>query len=55
MQDANKTYDVAVIGSGPSVLTAAIYTTRGALSTVIVEGSSWGGQLIVTSEGCTFH
>ncbi len=50
MQDANKTYDVAVIGSGPSGLTAAIYTTRGALSTVIVGGSSWGGQLMLTSE-----
>jgi thioredoxin reductase (NADPH) len=50
MQDVNKTYDVAVIGSGPSGLTAAIYTTRGALSTVIVGGSSWGGQLMLTSE-----
>lgn len=50
MIDTNKIYDVAVIGSGPSGLTAAIYTTRGALSTAIVGGSSWGGQLMLTSE-----
>ena len=50
MIDTNKIYDVAVVGSGPSGLTAAIYTTRGALSTVIVGGSSWGGQLMLTSE-----
>lgn len=43
-------WDVAIIGSGPAGLTAGIYTTRGALSTVIVGGSSWGGQLMLTSE-----
>lgn len=43
-------YQVAVIGSGPSGLTAAIYTTRGAASTVIIGGSSWGGQLMLTTE-----
>ncbi len=36
--------------SGPAGLTAGIYTTRGALSTVIIGGSSWGGQLMLTSE-----
>lgn len=50
MIEKNKIYDVVVIGSGPSGLTAAIYTTRGALSTAIVGGSSWGGQLMLTSE-----
>ena len=45
-----KIWDVAIIGSGPAGLTAGIYTTRGALSTVIVGGSSWGGQLMLTSE-----
>lgn len=45
-----KIFDVAIIGSGPAGLTAGIYTTRGALSTVIVGGSSWGGQLMLTSE-----
>ena len=43
-------WDVVIIGSGPAGLTAGIYTTRGALSTVIVGGSTWGGQLMLTSE-----
>jgi thioredoxin reductase (NADPH) len=50
VSDSNKVWDVAIIGSGPSGLTAGIYTTRGALSTIIVGGSSWGGQLMLTSE-----
>lgn len=45
-----KIYDVAVIGSGPSGLTSAIYTTRGAASTVIFGGESWGGQLMLTTQ-----
>lgn len=48
MQDT--IWDTAIIGSGPAGLTAGIYTTRGALSTVIIGGSSWGGQLMLTSE-----
>lgn len=43
-------YDVVIIGSGPAGLTAAIYTTRGALSTLILGGTKWGGQLMLTSE-----
>lgn len=45
-----KIYDVAVIGSGPSGLTAAIYTTRGAASTIIFGGDAWGGQLMLTTQ-----
>lgn len=45
-----KIWDTAIIGSGPSGLTAAIYTTRGALSTIILGGFSWGGQLMLTTE-----
>ncbi len=48
MQDT--IWDIAIIGSGPAGLTAGIYTTRGALSTVIIGGSSWGGQLMLTTE-----
>jgi len=48
MQDT--IWDVAIIGSGPAGLTAGIYTTRGALSTVIIGGDAWGGQLMLTSE-----
>lgn len=45
-----KIYDVAIIGSGPAAYTAAIYTARAALSTLIVTGDSPGGQLLLTSE-----
>lgn len=44
-----KPWDVAIIGSGPAALTAAIYTTRGAASTLILGGESWGGQLMLTT------
>lgn len=45
-----KVYDVAVIGSGPAGFTAAIYTSRGAASTIIFAGESWGGQLMLTTQ-----
>jgi thioredoxin reductase (NADPH) len=45
-----KIYDTAIIGSGPSGLTAAIYTTRGAASTIIFGGDMWGGQLMLTTQ-----
>lgn len=43
-------YDVAIIGSGPAGFSAAVYTTRGALSTLIIGGAKWGGQLMLTTE-----
>lgn len=43
-------YDVIIIGSGPAGLTAAIYTTRANLKTLIVGGRTWGGQLMLTTE-----
>lgn len=45
----DKIWDVLIIGSGPSGLTAAIYTTRGAVSTIVLGGDVWGGQLMLTS------
>jgi thioredoxin reductase (NADPH) len=41
---------VAIIGGGPSGLTSAIYTTRGAASTIIFGGDAWGGQLMLTTQ-----
>ena len=41
---------IAIIGSGPSGLTAGIYTARANLSTNIYSGSQPGGQLTTTSE-----
>lgn len=47
--DPKGPWDVIIIGSGPAGLTAAIYTTRGALSTLILGGEKWGGQLMLTT------
>lgn len=41
-------YDVIILGSGPAGLTAAIYTTRANLKTLVVAGTVWGGQLMLT-------
>ncbi len=43
-------YDVIIIGSGPAGLTAAIYTSRAKLKTLVVAGTAWGGQLMLTTE-----
>jgi len=42
-------YDVIIVGSGPAGLTAAIYTSRANLKTLILAGSKWGGQLMLTT------
>ncbi|HSW47493.1 MAG TPA: FAD-dependent oxidoreductase [Candidatus Saccharimonadales bacterium] len=42
-------YDVIIVGSGPAGLTAAIYTTRASLKTLVLAGVKWGGQLQLTS------
>lgn len=42
-------YDVIIIGSGPAGLTAAIYTTRANLITLLIAGAKWGGQLMLTT------
>lgn len=44
----DKLYDVIMIGSGPSALTAAIYTTREDIETVLIEKSAIGGLAAVT-------
>lgn len=46
----NEPWDVVIIGSGPAAFTAAIYTTRGAASTLLFTGDAWGGQLMLTTE-----
>lgn len=43
-------YDTIIVGSGPSGLTAGIYTSRGNRKTLILAGRKWGGQLMLTTE-----
>jgi thioredoxin reductase (NADPH) len=50
LEDSDEIYDVIIIGSGPAGLTAAIYTSRSQLRTLLVAGAMWGGQLMLTME-----
>ena len=43
-------YDIAIIGSGPAGLTAAIYAGRAMVRTLVLAGRTSGGQLMLTSD-----
>lgn len=43
-------FDVIIAGSGPAGLTAAIYTSRSNLNSLVVSGVEAGGQLIWTTD-----
>jgi thioredoxin reductase (NADPH) len=43
---ADNKYDVIIIGSGPAGLTAAIYTSRARLKTLLIEKGAIGGTII---------
>lgn len=45
-----KIYDVAILGAGPAGMTAAVYTSRANLSTIMIERGIPGGQMVNTNE-----
>jgi thioredoxin reductase (NADPH) len=46
----DKIRDLIIIGGGPAGLTAAIYTSRAFIDTLVIEGSPHGGQLTITTD-----
>jgi len=50
MTEAEKIYDVIIIGAGPAGMTAAVYTSRANLTTLMIERGIPGGQMANTEE-----
>lgn len=50
MTETTKIYDVIIIGAGPAGMTAAVYTSRANLSTLMLERGIPGGQMANTEE-----
>ena len=49
MAEDGKEENVIIIGSGPAGLTAALYTSREGFEPVVIEGTTAGGQLLLTN------
>jgi thioredoxin reductase (NADPH) len=50
MHESSTVFDLIVLGSGPSGLTAALYASRAFLNVLVIAGESAGGQLAMTSD-----
>jgi len=50
MSENMQKFDMIIIGAGPAGLAAAIYTSRAALSTLVIDESSAGGQVKTTDQ-----
>jgi thioredoxin reductase (NADPH) len=50
MSENMQKFDVIIIGAGPAGLTAAIYTSRAVLSTLVIDEASAGGQVKTTHQ-----
>jgi thioredoxin reductase (NADPH) len=50
MMSEETIYDVVIIGAGPAGMTAAVYTSRGNLKTLMLERGVPGGQMANTEE-----
>lgn len=49
-QEQRQGYDVIIVGGGAAALSAAIYTCRADLKTIILERKAVGGQVIITAD-----
>jgi len=50
LPDPHMTYDVTVVGAGPSGLAAAVYAASEGLCTIVIEGIAPGGQASTSSK-----